>query len=289
MSSIISYAKTMWKLWNYPINIHCWGGFGSQLYALTLARDLQNRFCSREIKFYFHTGGVTYRNPEILSLIGDFSYEVVNDFGIASIDTSTKRRFCSIPRAVIIKLVFFTGLMSRSDSDSEFRRIKPWVKTIRGHYSYRSQNETTIKKIFPVNMFDADTDFKFLGVQYRLGDLTDLESKSPIDSNRIATLIHRIDPPGYSVWVYSDTPSEATDRLSKHGIECRAAVKNSLETVIDLSQADYFVGTSSKISFWIAILRVVVLQKKDSFLPSSNINQLKLNVGLEKSSLIQAY
>ena len=75
----------------------------------------------------------------------------------------------------------------------------------------------------------------------------------------------------------------------KHGIEGLPANKNSLDTVIELSQADYFVGTSSKISFWIAILRVVVQQKNNSFLPKSNISQLILNVGSENSSLIQVY
>lgn len=289
MSSIISYAKTMWKFWNYPINIHCWGGFGSQLYALTLALDLKDRFSRREIKLCFHSGGVTHRSPEILSLIGNFSYEIINDFSDTPINVSTIGRFRSISRVAMAKLVVFTGLISRSDSDSEFRRIKPWVQTIRGHYSYRSQNRATIEKIFCAKMFDRDLDAHFIGVQYRLGDLTALETKSPIDSYRIAFLIKKIQAPGYAVKVYSDTPREARDRLSKHGIECFPANKNSLDTVIELSQADYFVGTSSKISFWIAILRVVVQRKNNSFLPKSNISQLKLNVGSENSSFIKAY
>jgi len=289
VSSIISYAKTMWKFWNYPINIHCWGGFGSQLYALTLAFDLKERFSSREIKLCFHSGGVTHRSPEILSLIGDFSYEVINDFSKSPINVSTIGRFRWVSRAAIAKFFVFTGLISRSDSDSEFRRIKPWVQTIRGHYSYRSQSKATIEKIFCASMFHRDIDVEFLGVQYRLGDLTSLATKSPIDSYKIATLIKRIQKPGYSVKVYSDTPSEARDRLLKHGIEGLPANKNSLDTVIELSQADYFVGTSSKISFWIAILRVVVQQKNNSFLPKSNISQLILNVGSENSSLIQVY
>ena len=279
----------MWKFWNNPINIHCWGGFGSQLYALTLALDLKTRFLNRKIKIYFHTGGVTHRDPEILNLIGDFPYEIINDFGASPTNVSSIGRLRSTSRVVIARFFVMTGLISRGNSDSDFRKIKPWVQTIRGHYSYRSQNITTIGKIFPLTMINTNIDTKFVGIQYRLGDLTLIESKSPIDSNRIALILNQIHDPDLSVKIYSDTPIEAKIRLSQHGIEGITVNKNSYETLIELCQADYFIGTSSKISFWITMLRILVHQKNHTYMPKSNFEQLKLNIGLENSSLIGKY
>ena len=279
----------MWKFWNNPIKVHCWGGFGSQLYALSVAIDLKSRFIKREIKIIFHTGGITHRKPEILSLIGTFSYEIINDFRNLNVKPSSKAKIRSSVRIFLFLIAVFTGFISRSNSDAEFKKIKPWVKTLRGHYSYRFQSNYTINEIFTDHQIQLKENLDVVGVQFRLGDLTGLENKPPIDANRIATLINQINEPNFSVRVYSDTSSEAISRLSSCGIHGIPTDRNSLETILDLFQAQYFIGTSSKISFWIIILRSYFGNQNNSYMPISNMEQLKLNIGEDKVASVGFY
>ena len=44
-----------------PIKIHCWGGLGSQLYALALAIDLKHRFYTRKIDTKTHQFNIIKR------------------------------------------------------------------------------------------------------------------------------------------------------------------------------------------------------------------------------------
>jgi hypothetical protein len=279
----------MWKFWNNPIKVHCWGGFGSQLYALSVAIDLKSQFAKREIKIIFHTGGITHRKPEIGDLIGTFSYEIINDFKNLNELPSSKTKIRSLLRIFFSLIAVFTGFISRSNSDAEFKKIKPWVQTLRGHYSYRFQSKHTIKEIFTSQQIQLKDNIDVIGVQFRLGDLTALENKPPIDANRIATLINQINGPSFSVNVYSDSPSKAISRLSSSGIHGIPTDRNSLETVLDLFQAQYFIGTSSKISFWIIILRSFFGSPDNSYMPISNMEQLKFNIGEDKVASIAFY
>ena len=54
------------------LEIHIWGGLGSQLYALSLG--LRNDFEKRRVVLVFHNSGVTKRNREAQKLF-DFFFE----------------------------------------------------------------------------------------------------------------------------------------------------------------------------------------------------------------------
>ena len=66
-----------------PLRVHCWGGLGSQLYALAVAYDLQRKYPKRKIKLLLHTGGVTKRVSE-LDFIDSIGFEIIqiSDFQI---------------------------------------------------------------------------------------------------------------------------------------------------------------------------------------------------------------
>lgn len=271
------------------IKIHCWGGFGSQLYALTTAIDLRKRFARRDVKLIFHTGGVTYREPEILSLLGGISYEVVEDFTSDTQAAYTPLFHIGGFKKIFVSLMVICGFLARADSDREFRNVKPWVRTLRGHYSYRSQSEATIRIMFS-RLFDSElVKSEFVGIQYRLGDLTTLASKSPIEVERIADVFHRNFNEGQKVKIYSDSTSEAVFRLNSQRVQGVGVEADSFETIVDLSHAENFIGTSSKISFWVVILRSVLGNNSGIYMPIENRGQLLDNLSNRKFDAINFY
>ena len=64
----------------YKLRIHCWGGLGSQLYAVALIYDLLKRFPKRKITLYLHTSGATRRHSEIEGIADIFEIKQVDDF-----------------------------------------------------------------------------------------------------------------------------------------------------------------------------------------------------------------
>jgi hypothetical protein len=181
------------------------------------------------------------------------------------------------------------GFIARGNTDSEFKEIKPWVRSLRGHYSYRQQSAVTIQSIFERYLGNLPSQTNFVGIQYRLGDLTQLESKSPIDAKEIANAFSSISDQVKEVKVYSDSLPEALSRLSFRGIKGIGVKADSLETILDLFSTRYFIGTSSKISFWVVILRCIQGNGSGIFMHASNKKQLELNLGNELADGISFY
>jgi len=64
-----------------PIRVHCWGGFGSQIFACVIAKRLASLFPARKIVLIFHSSGVTRRTLEIpKGFTGDFTVLTQDDF-----------------------------------------------------------------------------------------------------------------------------------------------------------------------------------------------------------------
>lgn len=271
------------------LKIHCWGGFGSQLYALSIALDLMARFKNRQVLIVFHNGGVTLREPEILSLLREIPFEVIEDFKGGGHPAKTQPFQQFSIKFILVRMLTLCGLIARGNTDSEFKKIKPWVRSLRGHYSYRQQSAQTIQSIFERHLEKLPTKKNFVGIQYRLGDLTQLESKSPIDSHEIAKAFFNVPDQIQEVRVYSDSVLEALSRLSFAGIKGIGVEADSLETILDLFSARYFIGTSSKISFWVVILRCFQGNGSGVFMHDSNRKQLELNLGNEFANRIFFY
>lgn len=71
-----------------PLKIHCWGGVGSQLYALAVYERLLVRMPNRKIIIVFHSFGVTERIFELSDYVADFLIE--NDYKTTNIDFNEK-------------------------------------------------------------------------------------------------------------------------------------------------------------------------------------------------------
>jgi hypothetical protein len=278
-----------------PVRIHSWGGLGSQLFATALAEDLKAIYPKRSLKIILHTGGVTRRLPEVVELFPEFEYEYEEDFQQKSKGapkTSSKSKFGV--RKLVKKASASIGFLAHCDDDSSTKSLSPWVLSIRGHYSYRSINSKFLGQLAArcqsfepssiANLDDACV------LHYRLGDLLIISEKNPIGSITVAAEYHKIQKQiNYlRLIIFSDSPLEARTRFSSLITDETSVLESKTSLVIaNAVRAKYFIGTSSKISFWIAGIRAVVYQNRSS-LPFENFDQYT-NIAGNKSELISTY
>lgn len=279
------------------LRIHAWGGLGSQLFAVALAQDIHKRFPKRRIRVILHTGGVTHRSPEVLSLFPEWNYEFVEDFkknsnlqgnSISSSDFD----FAARGRIFIKKMLIFSGFTSSCDSNQDVEKIKPWLLSCRGHYSYRTINPNFLSELngkIHVNLPPFEL-ANSCAIHYRLGDLLILKEKSPISSELLVSEFQRISE-SYDfdrLIIFSDSPEEAKRKFDLvRGTAVVSLNVSTIQVMAYSTDAEYFIGTSSKISFWISGLRAQVGQKP-SLLPDNNFTQFGGLVG-SSINLISTY
>ena len=278
----------------FPLKVHCWGGFGSQLYALTLVIDLKKRFPQRSLIFYFHDGGVTKRSPEILELLNGVDFKLVPDFAVKEDKINTVGYILKLKllvKRIAIGLLKASGVLASADNDKEFAGLRPWVFSIRGHYSHRTQNHLTLSDVYSRMLLLKDTNFDYphLTIHYRLGDLTQIETKHPVSSHQIEAQIVRNNPNGLSVVVFSDSVDKAVDLLSNTSYEIKSGYGNSIQTVLQIVHSKFFIGTSSKISYWATIFRLYSDSLGASSLPLSDRKQIEMNLGRTSPTTVNYY
>ncbi len=283
----------------FPLRIHTWGGLGSQLFAIELAQFLGNKYPNRKLTIFLHTGGVTRREPEIAALFPNFKYVFVDDFSNERSSSriqksSSGMQFRNIFRSTARKSMEILGLIATCNDDKSVQSIRPWVLSLRGHYSYRTINPdflTLLKQLVELKM---DTSFplprNYCAIHYRLGDLLTLAEKQPIAEESIRYEVsrvlstHKFD----SLIVLSDSPTEASSRLSGIGeLEILSPDLGTIDVIATSLLATYFIGTSSKISFWIAAVRSSA-SSRDSSLPLVNNEQYK-GMLLSKNGIVSRF
>lgn len=258
-----------------PIRIHTWGGYGSQLYALYLSIILQSKLPGRKILFVAHTSGVTKRSFEIGE---DFNLEFieVDDFsnkasGTLNFNLTVKNRL----RNLVGEVLVFFGLVNRCNNDFEIEKIKPWILIARGHYTQFTFDAQVLKKIF--DNLSRKMKYKVnskptLCIQYRLGDLLFIPNKvftPPFAILEIISKFHLLDE-NPIISILSDSPKNAEDLLVAAGLDKKNThylELNPAHTIIQAVNSTYFVGTTSKLSLWIAVMRSEVFKMSNTFLP----------------------
>ena len=262
------------------LKIHTWGGLGSQLFSVAIATEILRRFPRRSIVIVLHTGGVTRRLPEVVQLYPEFEYRFVDDH--TNLHTSPLGSSKSVKLVIfkILKTLFGNiGLILNSNSDFEFDCIRPWTLSLRGHYSYRSITgeflrslDLRLQKMYPRVIEGIES---ALCLHYRLGDLLDLEEKSPLPSVKILEQIEDFlrDSKERNVILFSDSTEEALQRLQgNNSINFIVSKGDTTEVMRQAAQSLFFIGTSSKVSFWVAAIRGTVYRRKSS-LPLVNQTQ----------------
>jgi len=246
-----------------PTRVHCWGGLGSQLYALNFIFDVKSKFPKKKFILIQHTSGFTHRSAELDFLDVDFiNVKEIEDFDLEFRSSQSSSDKSIKFRTYIKYLLNLTGFYLFEEHLSKKTKIYNWTLAVRGSYSNIDLDQKLLE--FLVNMFKSSSNKtsvspNILAIHYRLGDLLDLQTKSiaqPGEIKKIISLIlknNEID----SVDVYSDSIDEARKRLDLDYLGAKVNFINCspLETINGCFQANYFIGTGSKISFWVLKLR----------------------------------
>ena len=288
-----------------PISVHCWGGLGSQLFTLLLVNKLTTKFPMRRIKIVFHSGGVTKRLPEILPLVENFSSKTIDDFKFEG-NRVRKSKSSSIIVSSLIhdfvsgfakKFLILFGFLSSCDNNAELFRTKPWVLSVRGHYSYLEVDHEFVDRVYreALGMFAKPNSHlknihNTLCIHYRLGDLIALGSKAPTSPLRLSSVVDRINY-GLPVLILSDSPQIAAQRLGglNANNEFFSAETSPWDAILHPVNAKIFVGTSSKISYWISIFRACLTNTENTHMPIEDKIQLKLNLSEENFRKVKFY
>ncbi len=267
-----------------PLKIHSWGGLGSQLFALSLAVELKARFPSRDQVIVLHTGGVTKRNPELISLFPEFNYIEIDDF---SLKIESSRSSKSFHIRLFSKVKRFLALLSKflaEENDGKTRRVSSWTLSVRGHYLYRKVNinflSILIDRMRNTEDIDEYLDSGEVVLHYRLGDLMNLTEKSPVEPTRIIKLLETLNK-DKRINILSDSPEIATKLLSSNSkaLKFRALELPTAKTLLAGTHAGIFIGTSSKISYWIVLLRLYLDNSSINYLPESDFSLINILAG----------
>lgn len=288
----------------YPLDIHSWGGLGSQLYALAVAHEAQSRFPTRSIRLVVHSGGITHRRNELSEISSDFNVIEKDDFS-GGVSHQTRSQIDVSSNLVIrARMGFkswlrFSGVLASANTQEEFTRIKPWVKTLRGHYSNLDYSLPSLKYVVDkLNSYESQiiSDFQkqeFHAIHYRLGDLITHANKPNIELARLGKVIgeSKINTNDDPVLVFSDSPSEALRRLDGF-IDSKRMIyveSNTHEVLALISRSKTFLGTNSKISVWGAILKDLCGDTNDVHLPQEIRHHLSCLSALNGFNQINFY
>ena len=271
------------------IKIHSWGGFGSQLFALLQYRNLYAQYPGRRFLLVFHSSGVTRRTVEIQPFLSTISWRFVDDFkqptpAASVLDSSNRvKQVKSFVLRIIKQILMFTGFLIVLESKQEISRIKPWLLSVRGHYSNFAHEKILFLKL--LNEFQDKIDFfslrnydhDALVIQYRLGDLVRLESKAFIEPKLIRQEIEKViakDTSLDNIHILTDSPDYLPNLNFEKSSNFTFNHLDPIATVIVGFRAKYFIGTNSKLSLWIAIFRA--LHGKETYLPYTFTTQINL-------------
>jgi hypothetical protein len=239
-----------------PLELHCWGGLGSQLYALSYLLELKSQRIDRDIILVFHTGGVTLRRCEVGDTLktSRIPFREVDDFGLSFLSVFIRK--------ILNFFALFLGFSIKDPNNRDVLGRKRLTK-IRGHYSSRVhsiENVGSLARLF--SLFPDSTKDLSGSVQLhmRIGDLEFLETKAPLSIERIVKALEILpeDSSSRDIVVHSDSPDKAIIELSKFfsGFKFKSGNSSALDVILQQRHSSVFIATPSKISEWAICLRL---------------------------------
>jgi len=278
------------------------------MYAWALFERLQVKFPNKKFKLVFHTGGVTKRLPDLESLFAKNEKDFVQDFESSEDSISGKspnKKLVGTIKKISIRAIrqvlISTGFVASTNNELEFSKLKPWAISVRGHYSELRINLDTILLMksraensgnnFKINL-KQNEDLDVL--HYRLGDLLSLTEKSPIDTKRISKAIQEAKAgTTRDLWVLSDSPSQAVELLQREDREIRVKLDDgsldAWQSMMAMSSANIFIGTSSKLSIWAIIFRALLLEEAPSYISKEVKHHVVANLAEPELSAVHFY
>lgn len=270
------------------LKVHCWGGIGSQLGAYSLYSELKVKG-ERRIKLVLHSSGVTRRDDsDFKELFPKVDYSFVDDYRPkgpqktqAAASLRNLRYWLSNALKDLLKgILNMTRLIIFSEVKAS-RDLLPWTVGVRCTYSNLIVSKAAVAEIdtslrnwsaFKRGQSFSENQFQII-CHYRLGDLLDLETKTHISPQNLSLLIR--DNFRHSnvsnVLILTENPEFAkTNLIDLLNIEYSIHFSNpGVLAVLWLgTSASFFIGTNSKVSIWISLLRAHnLMNPKSTFLP----------------------
>ena len=275
------------------LKIHCWGGLGSQLLALNYYLRVQELYPRKRIILVLHTGGITARNSEIDFLSNKINLLKVDDYRAGSNDkqshTTDSNSIFNFVKASIKSLA--NNFRFVITDDIKVLKVKFWTFSVRCTYTsniLRKQDIVHMADILGITSNSAEQNFT--GVHYRMGDLPTLKPSALVPLDSISKIINDLNKAGAvidKVRIYSDSIVENSNLQLPKEIDSKWKSVDTLQTISELSKAQYFIGTSSKVSLWVAIFRWALNTAGDVYLPSSIMNQFDQLTNIDRSGSVQ--
>jgi hypothetical protein len=253
---------------NLPVKVHCWGGLGSQLFALALIYDLMQKWTKRRFILIQHTSGVSLRNSELTFIkMKNLEFREIDDFSVLTkkMDSQLSLNFSKLKLSIkkmLKNFIISLGFYSTANNYKESMNLKPWLVILRGHYSNRPVSKNFINYFldhFIRDNLNKEFKPKTIALHYRLGDLITLYSKNPVSFDYILSKINDIIGKNgdYVLEVFSDSPLEARRRIETYSLNLKITYVSSttIKVIQKCVYAEYFIGTNSKVSYWISLFR----------------------------------
>ena len=274
------------------LKIHCWGGLGSQLLALNYYLRVQELYPRKRIILVLHTGGITARNSEIDFLSNKINLLKVDDYRAGSNDkqshTTDSNSIFNFVKASIKPLA--NNFRFVITDDKKVLKVKFWTFSVRCTYTsniLRKQDIVHMADILGITSNSAEQNFT--GVHYRMGDLPTLKPSALVPLDSISKIINDLIKAGAvidKVRIYSDSIIDNSNLQLPKEIDSEWKSVDTLQTISELSKAHYFIGTSSKVSLWVAIFRWALNTPGDVYLPTSIISQFDQLTNIDRTDSV---
>lgn len=257
------------------LEIHIWGGLGSQLFGLLAVEEVKNLSPLRKIKIVFHSSGVSHRRPDVIELIPKgMEISVLDDF-MENENQIDMHRGTDFKRGLISSI--FKNITRRSklvvSLDKVGGKPKFWTIQVRGHYRMMHVNFKSLDSIYrrikdeKLRISDLPAQ-ETNAIHFRIGDLVGLKGiVNPNDLLQVAEKVQKQNQLPFSI--LSDSRLEASHYLSSLKINPIHDFLSAWDTIRLGHESSVFIGTLSKISYWIVMLRVLSFPEKSNFLPHS--------------------
>ena len=274
------------------LKIHCWGGLGSQLLALNYYLRVQELYPRKRIILVLHTGGITARNSEIDFLNDKINLLKVDDYRVGSKDkqsltTDSNSMFNFVKVSIKSLANNFRFVIT---DDKKVLKVKFWTFSVRCTYTSNILRKQDIVHMADIlGIISNSSEQNFTGVHYRMGDLPTLKPSALVPLDSVSKVINDLVKAGTvidKVRIYSDSIIENSNLQLPKEIDSEWKSVDTLQTISELSKARYFIGTSSKVSLWVAIFRWALNTPGDVYLPSSIMNQFDQLTNIDRTDSV---
>jgi hypothetical protein len=216
------------------------------------------------------------------------SFSIIEDFSKSSSKITNNSISSFNLKKTFKKLISNLGLIATVNTTLEFGKLKPWVVSIRGHYSHRLICNSTVEKMDSFlklaywHNYVKIHNGSLLAIQYRWGDLVIKKKSSIVPIDKILGVVNDLKKVEklYTVDVFSDSNQNELGNLLSilEPLNIQFIESTPLNTIDQIRDYNFFIGTNSKISIWAIIFRLKDNITSSNYCPENILPLLKQNI-----------